>query len=270
MQGFEVARPKEIGIGFAKGTASLVKKTVYGVSDTFSKVTGSVGKGLSVITMDQEFQDQRRQRSRNRPKHIGSGVAQGAMSLAQGFASGITGVVMLPLQGAEKEGVSGLFKGLAKGVVGVIAKPVVGVFDMATNVTEGIRNTTQAFDDDIDRQRLPRHIGRNRILKPFDAREALGLSWLKGLENGIYSNEEYIAHLELRSGQDLAVILTQNFILMTRIRRLKLDWELHFEELKNVKVESGGISLITKMRDTARQQFAQARVIPCPDLASAR
>lgn len=54
LQGFEITRPQDFGIGLAKGGASLVKKTVYGFSDTLSKFTGSVGKGLSVLTMDEE------------------------------------------------------------------------------------------------------------------------------------------------------------------------------------------------------------------------
>lgn len=36
-----------LGIGLAKGAKSLVKKTVFSVSDSFSKVTGSVSKGTA-------------------------------------------------------------------------------------------------------------------------------------------------------------------------------------------------------------------------------
>jgi hypothetical protein len=36
---------RDIGIGIAKGAASFVKKTVFGVTDSFTKITGSVGKG---------------------------------------------------------------------------------------------------------------------------------------------------------------------------------------------------------------------------------
>ena len=52
LQGFEITRPQDFGIGVAKGASSLVKKTVFGLSDTLSKFTGSLGKGLAVITMD--------------------------------------------------------------------------------------------------------------------------------------------------------------------------------------------------------------------------
>jgi vacuolar protein sorting-associated protein 13A/C len=97
---------------------------------------------------------------------------------------------------------------------------------LSVKIYKGIRNTTTVFDEnDIAPVRLPRYVGRDGILKvyifsrlklfiyffffffceyllkliiiiqPYDQREALGQSWLKGLENGKYFNEEYIAHL---------------------------------------------------------------------------
>jgi vacuolar protein sorting-associated protein 13A/C len=40
---------QELGLGLAKGAKSLVKKTVFSVSDSFSKVTGSLSKGIFLI-----------------------------------------------------------------------------------------------------------------------------------------------------------------------------------------------------------------------------
>jgi vacuolar protein sorting-associated protein 13A/C len=43
---------------------------------------------------------------------------------------------------------------------------VVGIFDLATNVTEGIRNTTMVFDEDeLDRVRYPRLIPIDGVIK---------------------------------------------------------------------------------------------------------
>lgn len=168
IQGFEITRPQDFGVGLAKGGASLVKKTVFGFSDTVSKFTGSISKGLSVVTLDKEFQEQRRMSGvRNRPKHAVYGVTQGITSFAKSVGSGVEGLVAKPMEGAEKEGVAGFFKGLGKGVVGFATKPIIGVFDLASNVTEGIRNTTTVFEVDLDRQRLPRFIGKDGILKVF-------------------------------------------------------------------------------------------------------
>lgn len=47
-----------------------------------------------------------------------------------------------------------------------VTKPVIGLVDMATSVSEGIRNTTTVFDDvDLFRLRLPRAIPLDSILK---------------------------------------------------------------------------------------------------------
>jgi vacuolar protein sorting-associated protein 13A/C len=48
----------------------------------------------------------------------------------------------------------------------VVAKPVVGVIDLATNVSEGIRNTTTLFDsNEIDQIRLSRQVSHDGILR---------------------------------------------------------------------------------------------------------
>lgn len=45
-QGFIMTdRPQELGIGIAKGATMFVKKSVFGVSDSLSKFTGSISKG---------------------------------------------------------------------------------------------------------------------------------------------------------------------------------------------------------------------------------
>jgi vacuolar protein sorting-associated protein 13A/C len=134
-QGFIMTdRPQELGIGIAKGATSFVKKSVFGVTDSMSKVTGSISKGLAAATMDKQFQDRRRMsRSRNRPKHALYGVTAGANSFVTSVASGVGGLARKPLEGAEREGVTGFFKGVGKGVLGLATKPAIGVFDLASS-----------------------------------------------------------------------------------------------------------------------------------------
>ena len=74
---------------------NLVKKTVFGISDSMSKVTGSIGKGLSAATLDKEFQSRRRmRRSRNKPKHALYGVTSGAEGFVTSVASGFEGLAV--------------------------------------------------------------------------------------------------------------------------------------------------------------------------------
>jgi vacuolar protein sorting-associated protein 13A/C len=104
------------------------------------------------MTMDEKFQERRRLASRNRPEHIGGGVASGAFSLVRSVTSGIkrlmtgvTGVVSQPLKGLQEGGAEGFFRGLGKGIVGVVTKPMynrynfrVGLVDLATNMSDGL------------------------------------------------------------------------------------------------------------------------------------
>ncbi|KAH6673104.1 putative vacuolar protein sorting-associated protein 13 [Halenospora varia] len=244
-QGFIMSdRPEQLGIGIAKGATSFVKKSVFGVSDSFSKFTGSIAKGLAEATMDKQFQDRRRMtRSRNRPKHALYGVTAGANSFVSSVASGVGGLARKPLEGAEQEGVAGFFKGVGKGVLGLATKPAIGVFDLASNVSEGIRNTTTVFDaDGLDRVRLTRFIGTDGIVRPYSQREALGQFWLKQLDNGKYFNEQYIAHLELPR-EDVVVMLTYSRIMLIKSKKLTSEWDVPLKDIQTISKERTGLSL---------------------------
>lgn len=134
-QGFVMSdRPQELGLGIAKGATSFVKKSVFGITDSLTKFTGSVSKGLAAATLDKEFQDQRRMsRARNRPKHALYGVTAGGSAFATSMASGIGGLARHPLEGAEKEGFQGFVKGVGKGFLGLATKPALGAFDLASS-----------------------------------------------------------------------------------------------------------------------------------------
>ncbi|ORZ00047.1 hypothetical protein BCR41DRAFT_313859 [Lobosporangium transversale] len=246
-QGFIMGdRPQDFGLGIARGTSSLLKKTVFGFSDSLAKISGSVGKGLSAATMDKTFQERRRMgNQRNAPKHALSGLSQGASSLAQGLVSGVTGIVEQPLTGAQNGGVEGFFKGVGKGLVGAVTKPLVGVFDFTTNVTSGIRNTTTVFDKDQRRKRIPRHVPKNGILTLYDKSEALGQYWLKQVDSGRYFYDDYIAHLVLK-GDNMIAMLTSKRIMVFRAESLKVEWELEFSEIQSIAPFPRGIAITSR------------------------
>ncbi|KXN90021.1 Vacuolar protein sorting-associated protein 13 [Leucoagaricus sp. SymC.cos] len=270
-QGVVMHGNRELGIGLAKGAASFVKKTVFGLSDSFTKFTSSVGKGLSAATFDSEYQAKRRMtQRRNRPRHAIYGVAAGGEAFASSVQSAMEGVLMKPIEGAESEGALGFFKGVGKGLVGAVTKPVVGVFDLASNVSEGrssvfvfgIRNTTTVFDNpERDRVRLPRLIPADGVLRAYSAREAMGQYWMKDLNDGAYRNEAYIAHIGSPGG-DNVVLLTQSRVLSFWSRKLRLDWELPFNQVQGVTVEDTGIRFSHK---AGREQNRFAFI---PDKAS--
>ena len=237
-------RPQDLGLGIAKGASSFVKKSVFGFSDSMAKFTGSISKGLAAASLDKEYQDQRRMsKSRNRPKHALYGITSGGNAFANSMASGIGGLARHPLEGAEKEGAVGFVKGVGKGFLGLATKPAIGAFDLASNLAEGVRNTTTVFDaEGLDRVRLTRFIPRDGIVRPYAQREALGQFWLKTAENGRYFNEQYIAHLEL-AGRELLVMLTYNGILMVRTRKLNVEWDVPLKDIQRISKERTGLAI---------------------------
>lgn len=243
-QGLVTDRPQDLGLGIAKGAGLFVKKSIFGVSDSMAKFTGSMSKGLAAATMDKEFQDKRRMsRNRNRPKHALYGITSGGSAFANSLASGIGGLARHPIEGAEKEGFGGFVKGIGKGVLGMATKPAIGAFDLASSVAEGVRNTTTVFDQDgLDRVRLTRFIGTDGIVRPYSQREALGQFWLKTLDSGKYFDQEYIAHLEL-PGRDMMVLLTYNGIMMVRTKRLHTEWDISLRDIQTISKERTGMSI---------------------------
>ncbi|KAF2841938.1 vacuolar protein sorting-associated protein 13 [Patellaria atrata CBS 101060] len=246
-QGLVTERPQDLGLGIAKGASSFVKKSVFGFSDSMAKFTGSMSKGLAAATMDKEFQNKRRMnRARNRPKHALYGITSGGNAFAESLASGIGGLARHPLQGAEKEGAAGFVKGVGKGLLGIPTKAAIGAFDLASNMAEGVRNTTTVFDQEgLDRVRLTRFIGQDGVVRPYSQREALGQFWLKTLDSGKHFDEEYIAHLELQ-GKDMLILLTYNSILLVKTKRLQTEWEVKLKDIQTISKERTGLSVVLK------------------------
>ncbi|KAH3664357.1 hypothetical protein WICMUC_005742 [Wickerhamomyces mucosus] len=255
-------RPQELGISVAKGGLSFLKKTVYGFSDSFAKVTGSIAKGLTAATLDKDFQERRRlNQRRNKPKHALYGLGNGATSFLDGFASGISGIALDPVQGASTGGTAGFFRGVGKGLIGLPTKTAIGIFDLANQVSEGIRNTTTAFDGGgLDKVRLPRYIGRDAIIKPYEERESQGQFWLKTSSGGRYINEDYLSHVVLPGG-DMVLIVTYRLLLLVATSVCEIKWAIEFDDIRAITQENTGIKI-------GMVQAKQGPFIPIPDANS--
>ncbi|CAK9441286.1 uncharacterized protein LODBEIA_P51550 [Lodderomyces beijingensis] len=254
-QGFVLNdRPQELGIGLAKGGLSFMKKSVFGFSDSFSKITGSLAKGLSVATMDPRFQERRRlQMKRNKANHF----AGGANSFFESITSGIGGIAVDPIEGASTGGAAGFLKGLGRGMIGLPSKTAIGVLDFASNISEGIRNTTTVFDGDgLERTRLPRYINPDGVIKPYSPVEAQGQYWLYTVDGGEYYDETYLAHM-LLPGDEMAVLVTYRKIILFDTKSLVSKWVIKFDQVKSISVEATGLTVELKNR--------KGPFIPIPD-----
>lgn len=75
-----------------------MKQSIFGIGDTLSKVTGSLNKGVAMLSMDQEFIESRKKKSQDAPRHVGEGILAGAKGLAGGVWQGVSGVVLDPVR----------------------------------------------------------------------------------------------------------------------------------------------------------------------------
>ena len=166
--------------GLSRGASSLASRTIGGTSAFTSKLTGSIGKGMSLLTLDADFQHGRAMRRFDKAKNLTDGISQGTKGLSQNIVDGVVGVVAEPMKGWEKGGAVGLGLGLAKGILGFAFKPAIGVLDLASKATEGIRNSAfnETFYDPSNenmrqgRFRVPRTFGMNGEIIPYDTRAA--------------------------------------------------------------------------------------------------
>lgn len=78
-----------------------------------------------MATFDEDYKKTRQKQKQKQARHVGEGVAMGAKEFGEGLFKGITGIVVQPVKGVQKEGALGFFKGVGRGVTGLVAKPVV-------------------------------------------------------------------------------------------------------------------------------------------------
>ncbi|ANZ74777.1 BA75_01327T0 [Komagataella pastoris] len=262
-------RPQELGIGLAKGSLSFVKKSVFGLSDSFAKFTGSMAKGLTAATLDTSFQERRRlNQRRNKSKHGFLGFTAGASSLFESVSSGISGLTDAPSQGAATEGASGFFKGIGKGIIGLPTKTAIGFFDLASNVGEGIRSTTTAFDGEgIEKVRLPRFIAQNAPISPYSERDAQGQFWLKSANGGQFFNDKYLTHAVL-PGREYVVVISYTHIILVSIADLSVSRSIEMKQIKSILVDSTGLQI--KLTDRDSKSEATEMFIPLPEQKTRR
>lgn len=165
--------------GLSKGGISLASRTIGGTSAFTSQITGGLGKGVSLLTLDSQFQRNRAYRRFNKTSSMSEGIYVGTQELGKNIVEGVTGIVVSPYRGWETGGGVGFGMGIAKGILGVALKPAVGVFDLASRATEGLRNTAFSGDPDLlddrfgtFRKRIPRAFGRNGQIALYDAKAA--------------------------------------------------------------------------------------------------
>ena len=117
------------------------------------------------------------------------GLGYGLSAMVGGVFSGLSDLIIKPVEGAQKESVLGLGKGILKGIGGALIKPISGVFDFVSKTTEGIKN---GVNDNIviSRVREPRcFYGIFKIIKKYDYNAACVLKFINNEIQEFKDNE---------------------------------------------------------------------------------
>ncbi|XP_071436912.1 intermembrane lipid transfer protein VPS13A isoform X3 [Pithys albifrons albifrons] len=170
--------PEEFMEGMALGLKALVGGAVGGLAGAASRITGAMAKGVAAITMDEDYQQKRREAMNKQPTGLREGITRGGKGLVSGFVSGITGIVTKPIRGAQEEGAAGFFKGVGKGLVGAVARPTGGIIDMASSTFQGIKKVADSSEDVIS-LRPPRFFGEDGVIRPYRLRDGTGSQMLQ-------------------------------------------------------------------------------------------
>ncbi|XP_059192632.1 vacuolar protein sorting-associated protein 13A [Centropristis striata] len=222
--------PEEFVEGMALGVKALVGGAVGGIAGAASRITGAMAKGVAAITMDEEYQQKRRETMNKQPSGLREGLTRGGKGLVSGFVSGITGIVTKPIKGAQKEGAAGFFKGVGKGLVGAVARPTGGIIDMASSTFQGIKRAAETSQD-IASLRPPRFIHEDGVIRPYKEREGIGSQMLQKIENGRFAKYRYFAHAKVNES-DFLMITKRGIFFVTKgtFGQLTCEWQYLFEE----------------------------------------
>uniref|UniRef100_A0A3Q2G8Y9 Vacuolar protein sorting 13 homolog C n=1 Tax=Cyprinodon variegatus TaxID=28743 RepID=A0A3Q2G8Y9_CYPVA len=264
-----VQGPEEFAEGFAIGVRSLLGSTVGGAAGMFSKITGSMGKGLAVITMDKEFQQERREEMNRPTRDFKGSLAKGGKGLLKGVVGGVTGIVTKPVEGAKKEGAAGFFKGIGKGLVGVVARPTGGIVDMASSTFQGIQRAAEATEE-VTKLRPVRLIKEDGVIRPYDATESQGFDLYQRTGIKPLEGEAFRTHCPNPAHRKSNIIVTNRRVFcvkeMDLLGHLITDWECLFENFHRPPAVSGSelkiyckFVLKVKMWTSSQEPPAQSR-----------
>ncbi len=129
------------GGGVGRGLESLAAHTAKGALGSLASVTGTMSKGLSSITLDDEYISRQQDGHKQRPANLKSGINSGMIKFRQGLVDAVTGFVAKPIEGAQHDGLRGFAEGGVQGFLGLVCKPVVGALNAVTDSANGMNQT---------------------------------------------------------------------------------------------------------------------------------
>lgn len=274
-----------------------------------SSALGHMSKGMAALSFDKKFIQSRQRQESKGVEDFGDVIREGGGALAKGLFRGVTGILTKPLEGAKTSGVEGFVQGVGKGLIGAAAQPVSGVLDLLSKTTEGANAMRMKIasaitsDEQLLRRRLPRVIGGDNLIRPYNGDKAQGQAILQLAESGSFFlqvdlfkvrgkfalSDAYEDHFLLRKGKILLVthrrliLLQQPFTVAQRKFNPARDpcsvlWDVLWDDLVIMEKSYGKKDhpkappsrVILYLQEKSTEVREQVRVIKCiPDTPQA-
>ena len=198
-----VKQPKDFVGSVGKGASKLLSLTTYGLLNSVSKVTDTVGNGLASLSMSESFQADR---------------AAGKTGLVHGLSAGVKGLYKDTSAGLKEEGLIGGVKGLGSAVTGLVIDPLAGAVSSVTNAVNGVKNIIHK-EKELAPLRQPRCVPLDGFLAPYDPVLARGAALLRAVNRDtaieLAPRERYVCHCPVDDGARVVLFTTRKVLLLS-------------------------------------------------------
>ena len=202
-----------------------------------------------------------------KPRDIMEGFGYGLSSMVGGIFSGISDIILKPVNETKKKGiVSGLTKGVLKGIGGAVIKPVSGVFDFVSKTTEGIKN---GVNDDriINRLREPRvFYGILKVIKDYNYNDAYIKRFLCNEIQELKDSEDFnfffygFVLYKNKKDEPIILVFVHNGFWIVDIYRKELKGIIAYNDIKNVEKINNDIIRIHFNKLINKEKFYNIRL----------
>lgn len=259
--------PEEFAKGMGKGSLQLLRGSIFALFGSASKIVGTIGSGVARLAMDDEYAKARQQQRQKRADNVLEGIGHGLLAFGGGLVSGVSGIVTQPIKGAQNGGAEGFFVGLGRGLVGAVVKPAVGVLDLASRTTEGIKNTPDMLEAKAHPRRAPRFFGPDRILRVYNADRAHERERLRTMKGGRYRSMRLELVQRIDHG-NMFVITHSHAILFDE--KMKQKWLASYASMLDVTLEKATNTILIDCNlSVVEKEFKDAEEARLNDISRA-
>ncbi len=221
--------PEEFSAGLAKGSRSLISKSLHGTFNTLSTFSGNIAKGITFLTFLDD--DEHIFLNGYEPSTVKEGFKQGGEAVFTGLMEGVTDIFTKPVRGATREGILGLIKGIGMGIISIPTKPIAGLFVGITKITASISN---AQNTTRGRIRHPRMFRDDGTIIPYNEAQSFSHDLLTTANQGRYADTDTAVFYMLNLERTHCYMLTNRALMKIKMNTRAVEWRFELHQIESI------------------------------------